>query len=488
MNRSPNEQSKGIRTSVYIVSLIIVAVLSVVLTIWFTTGRNTSPAGPTSQETGTEESRSLDFASIDEAYGILKENYFQEIDDAVLIEGAITGMAESLEDPYTEYIDTDEEAMLDESISGSFEGIGAEVMKEGEFVKIVSPIPDSPAEAAGLLPNDLILEVDGESVSGLSLNEAVALIRGEKGSEVSLLIQRGENEFEVTVVRDSIPVETILYSMDEENDEIGYIQITNFSMPTYDELVQAVESLRADGAKEFIFDVRGNPGGLLSTALELSNIFVEEGDILVQEQIGTKEPFEYTATEEVYGDFKVTEPAVLLIDGGSASASEILAGAMNESADIPLIGTTTFGKGTIQNIKELSSTGEIKMTIGKWLTPSGTWVHEKGIKPTIEVEKPEYVNFLLIDSTQTYQLNDMSDEIKNLEGILAALDYDPGTVDGYFDETTKEAIQAFQSENEIEATGIVTGNTATTLVDALRSLIEENDVQYDEAKKQLESN
>jgi len=182
------------------------------------------------------------------------------------------------------------------------------------------------------------------------------------------------------------------------------------------------------------------------------------------------------------------QESVLLINGGSASASEILAGALSQSADIPLIGTTTFGKGTIQNVLDISGAGEIKFTAGKWLTADGTWINEEGIAPDMEVEMPDYIELMLVNSEETYETGDVSEEVYNLEQVLDVLDYDVGSVDFTYDEETVEAVESFQAENDLEQDGIVTGDTARTLVERLRELIEENDTQYDAAVDYLLEN
>lgn len=489
MKQDENEtqHQTGIKKSVYLFSVIGVALLSIIGTFLIMKGPGDLllTQGTSSSSSSVSPSTEGDFGAIEEVYQLLQQKYFQEVDKETLIEGAISGMAQSVGDPYTEFLDPDESAALSEDISGSFEGIGAEVMKEGDAVKIVSPIDDSPAAKAGLLPNDLVLSVDGESVSELSLTEAVSLIRGPKGSEVVLTIQRGDNTFEISLIRDSIPIETVKYQLDEENASVGYIKITNFSVPTYEEMVDAVTELRAQGATSFIFDVRGNPGGLLNVAIQLSNMFVEEGDTLLRVEERGEETVFYNANEELYGSFKITEPSVLLIDGGSASASEILAGAMNESGDIPLIGVQTFGKGTIQNIQTLKGSGELKMTIGKWLTPDGNWVNETGIQPTVEVELPEYVNLLLIDSTKTYTKGEASPEIANIKAVLNVLGYSAGEATEQYDSMLETTVQAFQKENGLEENGQVTGETSALMVEQLRALIEENDTQYEAAKDVL---
>lgn len=493
-----HDDKKKVSLSLYITSLLAVLIIGVggtALTInaLDESGSDSLEFTELTDDTDTESrdedaSQFSSFQPLEEMYTILLTRYLEEIDSETLIEGALEGMAGSIGDPYTEWLDEAESSSMDEDIQGSFEGIGAEVMKEGEFVRIVSPIAGSPAEEAGLMPNDLIVEVDGESVADLNINEAVGLIRGPQGTEVDLLILRGESEFTVTLVRDSIPVESVRYELDENHPTIGYVHITNFNIPTYDEVVEAIVELQNQGAEQFIFDVRGNPGGLLNSALDISNIFVEDGQPLMQSQGRDEEPFIYIADSEEFGDFKFSEPSVLLIDGGSASASEILAGAMSQSAGITLIGTPTFGKGTIQNIQELSSNGEVKFTAGRWLTADGDWVNEEGIQPDIEVEMPDYQNFLLINPEESFEEGDVSEAVENINGILDALGYDIGEIDNSFDTETRSAVEDFQEENTIEVDGIVTGETARALVTALRELLEENDTQYNRAIDYLLNN
>ncbi|MFL2071344.1 S41 family peptidase [Marinilactibacillus psychrotolerans] len=493
MEQEPQNKKhkKKVSLLVYITSLIIMLIVGVVGTLSFSRLMDINQEN-TAQESAqntdaNSTSQSTELKQIDELYSILCTNYFEEVDSEVLIEGALEGMAGAIGDPYTAYLDASESTSLQEDTQGEFEGIGAEVMKEGEFVRIVSPITGSPAEKAGLQANDKIIAIDGESVADLSLQEAVALIRGPKDSEVELSLQRSEDEFSVKIIRDAIPVESVVYELDKSDPSIGYIQITNFNRPTYEELVTAIEELDSKGAEKYVFDVRGNPGGLLDIALQMSNIFVEDGKPLMQSEIRGEDPIIYTADSEQYGSFKFDQKAVLLIDEGSASASEILAGAMSESADIPLIGQTTFGKGTIQNVVPLTGNGEVKYTTGKWLTAKGTWINEKGIIPDVEIAMPEYQSLLLINSEKTYKSDDSSNEVKNLNAVLNALGYEVDKTSSLFNEQTVEAVKSFQQENEIDVDGVVTGATSNTLVEALRTLIEKNDTQYNEAIKYLQS-
>lgn len=487
MEQDPgNKQPKKVSLTIYILSLIVVLVVGIAGTSLAVRGSDEQPESTMSTQPETQNQLPDELIQVEELYSVLMENYFEEIDSQVLIEGALEGMAGSIGDPYTEYLDVSESTSLQESTDGEFEGIGAEVMKEGEFVRIVSPIAGSPAEAAGLQANDMIVEIDGESVAELSLSDAVALIRGPKDSEVTLLLQRSGEEFTVTLTRDAIPVESVVYEMDSNNPSIGHIRITNFNRPTYEELVNAIETLKEQGAQKFIFDVRSNPGGLLDSALQISNIFVEDGKPLMQSQGRGEEPFVYLADSENLGEYKFEGEAVLLINEGSASASEIIAGALSESAGIQLIGQTTFGKGTIQNVAPIvDGEGEVKYTTGKWLTANGEWIHEKGIAPDIEVAMPEYQNLLIVNSQETYQIEDSSEEVANLNAVLEALEYPVGDSGDTFTEETQSAVRSFQEDNGLEIDGVVTGSTATKLVEALRTLIESNDTQYEEAVKIL---
>lgn len=424
------------------------------------------------------------FESLTKMYNILSTSYYEEIDPNVLIEGALSGMARSIGDPYTEYLNEEQASSLEEDISGSFQGIGAEVMKEGEYVRIISPIANSPAEAAGLQPNDLVVEVEGESVADLSINEAVALIRGPEGSEVELLIKRGEEEFSLTLTRATIPVETVFYEQDENDNSIGYVNIVNFNLPTYEETVEAIQALEQEGVEKIVFDVRGNPGGLLTTALEVSNIFVPNGEPMMQtEYRADDEATEYLASEE-YGDFKYEGESILLVDEGSASASEILAGAM-QSVGIPIYGQSTFGKGTIQSIADISDKEEIKLTVGKWLTADGNWINDEGIQPDKEVALPDYAKLFVVNTSKTFTNGESSAEVRNLKEVLKALGYEVSTSNLY-DESVTEAIESFQEDEQLPVDGKITPESARALTDALREKIEENDSQYQAAVQALQ--
>lgn len=277
-------------------------------------------------------------------------------------------------------------------------------------------------------------------------------------------------------------IETVIGNLDKTDPTVGHIVITSFSDPTYDDLKQTVTRLRDQGATSFILDVRQNPGGLLKQAIDITSLFVEPGKTVLQVQGKTGPAKVYSAQKS---DFNIKEPVVVLIDEGSASASEIFAAALQQSANIKLVGTKSFGKGTVQDIQTFSDQSELKLTIAKWLTPNGSWIHKKGIKPDVEVAKPDYATLTLIDTAATYQESDLSDEVKNIEAMLKALDYDPGMVDGFFDSQTKIAVETFQHANGLPVDGIVTGDTAQKIVLQLRELLKNHDTQYQKALEVL---
>ena len=245
-------------------------------------------------------------------------------------------------------------------------------------------------------------------------------------------------------------------------------------------MVSAVTELRNQGVEKFIFDFRQNPGGLLDQAIKIGNMFVEDGAVLVQTEERGIEPQKVLASDKEYGDFQITEPSVMLIDEGSASASEILAGVLQEAAGIPLVGVTSFGKGTVQSIYPLSQDNELKLTVAKWLTPNGNWIHDEGIQPDFEVELPDFAFLTLIDFTQTYEIGEVSSAVLNLEKMLAAVGFEV-TADGYFDEETFVAIKDFQMSVDLEVTGELTEETGGKLIEKLREVIAENDTQVKKA-------
>lgn len=443
---------------------------------------STLNAQETTMEVKIDESplQQEDFNKIEEIYNSILEYYIEDVDKDALLQGALEGMVSALGDPYSEYLDADEAMQFDDSIEGSFFGIGVQFMMQSGQVMIISPIKDTPADKAGLQANDIILEADGVTLTDMNTNGVVKLIRGEEGTSVKLKIQRGSQTFDVTVERAEIPVISVTGELDEEQKQIGFVQISQFSSTTAEELQKTVEDLKAQGATHFIFDLRNNPGGLLDQAMIISNMFLEDGEIIVQMQEQKDEPVSYAANDVLYGKFQINDPYVVLINEGSASASEIVSAAIAENTDFPLIGQKTFGKGTAQNITNQSELGELKLTVAKWLTPTGLWIHETGIMPDIEIAANELSTAISLNSSETLQEGDANEMVKTAIKILKALGYEIESEYAY-DATVKVAVEAFQEEHGLVKNGIITGDTATQLNLAAREYLLENDPQYDKA-------
>ncbi|GKV68721.1 peptidase S41 [Sporosarcina sp. NCCP-2716] len=423
-----------------------------------------------------------EFQKLYDAYDEIKKNYYEDIDDKKVLDGAINGMVDALDDPYSDYLNKEETDHLMENISSSFQGIGAEIQEADGYIKIVSPIKNSPAEKEGLLPNDLITAVDGKSIQGMSSSEAVLLIRGEKGTTVTLTIKRGEKAepFEVKVTRDDIPIETVYAEMLDGN--IAHIRLTTFSEHTYDELLTAIDDMEAKGMKGLVLDVRQDPGGVLDGALKISDLFVDKGKTIVQTQERGKKAVLYPASD----GRKVKVPTVLLIDDGSASASEILAGALKESAGIPLVGTKSFGKGTVQSPTDMRDGSNLKITTAKWLTPDGNWIHKKGIEPDVKVDYPSYAMLPFLDPSEELKAGSTSANTEPAKEMLKAVGYDPGKIDGTYDDQTADAVKKLQADLKLEETGVLTGDTAIGLMNKLKDKIEKEDPQLLKAKETVE--
>lgn len=437
----------------------------------------------TGNKPGDEQPESL--SKVIQAYQLIKENYVEGVESDLLYEGAIKGMVEALEDPYSAYMDEEMNDRFMEQIESSFEGIGAEVSMVDGKVTIVSPIKDSPAEEAGLRTNDQIILIDDESIDGLDLNEAVEIIRGEKGSEVVLSIQRpGVSEpFEVSITRDEIPIETVYADIKEvDGKKTGILTLTSFAEHTAEDFANELATFEEDGIEGLVIDVRGNPGGLLDSVGDILGHFIPEGSpyIQIENQKGEKEPYQSKISGEK--DY----PISVIIDEGSASASEILAIALKEM-DYNIVGTDSFGKGTVQQAIPLGDGSTIKLTISKWLSPNGEWIHEKGVKPTIEKEQPEYFYTHPIQTEEPMRLHQTGEKIKNAQQMLDGLGYKIEKVNGDFEKETEEAVKAFQKDNDQQVTGEIDEETAglieVKVIERIRS--GEDDLQLKEALKAL---
>lgn len=416
------------------------------------------------------------------AFELISEQYVEGVDNQTLLEGAIEGMLGTLEDPYSVYMDPETAAQFEESLDSHFSGIGAEVSMNNGNVTIVAPFRDSPAERSGLQPNDRIIEIDGESIEGLSLYDAVLKIRGEKGTIVKLTIERPGVTQMITleIERDEIPIETVRpNTIEHKGQTIGVLEITSFSKDTAEHFEKELKAFEEQGIDGLVIDVRGNPGGYLDVVEEIGKLIIPEQLPIVQIENREGERVRYLSSLQERKDY----PIVGLIDGGSASASEILAGALKEAGNYDLVGETTFGKGTVQSAIKLGDGSEIKLSLYKWLTSDGNFINEVGIDPTVEVRQPDYFYLPPITVEEDLEYDMLNEQIRNAQMMLKGLGFEPGRTDGYFGEQTSNAVQAFQERHELPSTGIIDEGTASAIQEQVIELIrdEKNDVQLQTA-------
>lgn len=312
----------------------------------------------------------------------VRSDYVEEVTDQDLIEAAINGMLTSL-DPHSGYLPDDNFKKMQVQTTGRFGGLGIEVTMENGFVKVVSPIDDTPAAKAGLQPEDLIVTVDDISLVGLTLAEAVEKLRGPVGSEIRIMVQRAQDEpFEVTIIRDEIKIKSVRSRL---YDTIGYVRITTFSEQTTPGLMNAIDDLNTEtngNLSGIVLDLRNNPGGLLNEAIKVSDAFLEKGEI-VSTRGRNDNDIQHAYARP--GDITRGLPIVILINSGSASASEIVAGALKDHRRAILMGTRSFGKGSVQTIVPLPGHGAMRLTTARYFTPSGVSIQSRGIEPDIEV-------------------------------------------------------------------------------------------------------
>jgi len=330
--------------------------------------------------------KDVDFSIFWDAWNVIEQKYtIAPLDHKKMVYGAISGMVNSLGDPYTVFFSPTENDLFNQDMKGSFGGIGAEIGFRDGFLTVISPLKGSPAEKAGIVAGDVILKVDDKDVTGLSIDEAVMQIRGEKGTKVKLtILRKGEAKSkDIEVTRDIIVMNTVDWKM--LDGSIAYISINQFKEDTGQEFDRITDNVLLKEPKGIILDLRNNPGGFFNVAIDIASRFIDEGKVVViQDQGNSKE--KYAALGGKRFD---NIPLVVLINEGSASASEILAGALKDDNNVKLVGKKTFGKGLVQEMEKLKDGSAIKVTIARWMTPSGVDINHDGIKPDVEVDLAE---------------------------------------------------------------------------------------------------
>ncbi|GAB4509544.1 MAG: hypothetical protein OHK0046_04750 [Anaerolineae bacterium] len=395
-------QSSAANRNMLHTALLIVAVFAA--GVFFGTQSSTLMAQNSRTELSAEAQAA--FEPLFEVYNLIQRDFIEETDITALVDGAIEGMMDVLDDPYSAYIDPESFEITNSSLSGEFEGIGAVIglIEETEEVEIIDVLEGSPAEASGLKNGDIFVLVNGESVEGLTTSELAARVRGEAGTTVQLTIRRGTELLEFEVVRARLDLPNVTSEVLEGN--VAYVSMAQFSRDARAQVDEALAGLDVNSRAGLILDLRGNPGGLLTTATEIAALFLQDGVILTEEfGNGTSTVFEVRnntvvqiggdGTERLYSEngafANVNVPVVVLVDQYSASASELVAGAWQDRSAVTLIGVTTFGKGTVQVQNQLVNGGGVRLTTARWLTPNGSWITDVGVTPDIIIEIPEGV-------------------------------------------------------------------------------------------------
>ncbi|TCK06191.1 S41 family peptidase [Marinobacterium mangrovicola] len=379
-----------------------------------------------------------------EVYGRIKDAYVEPVDDKVLLEDAIRGMLSGL-DPHSTYLEPEAFESLQVHTSGEFGGLGIEVGQEDGFVRVIAPIDDTPAQRAGIKAGDLIIKLDDTPVQGMPLNEAVELMRGEIGSEIVLTIVRDgvEKPFEVTLVRDSIKVASVKNRLLEPG--YGYLRLTQFQLNTAEDMRKAISEMQQEQPLEgLVLDLRNNPGGVLQAAVDVADTFLKDGLIVYTEGRLPSSQLEFSAQAATQAP---DLPLVVLINGGSASASEIVAGALQDHHRAVLMGTDSFGKGSVQTVLPLGSDRAVKLTTARYYTPSGRSIQAQGIHPDVMVEEGRLTQ---VEHENLVKERDLVGHLENgAEDSLA------GNGDSHLAERD---IQLYQALNLLKALNIVSAN------------------------------
>jgi len=382
-----------IRTKqVLVISIVISLILGFAGGFLFKNKNTTNPLNTIKNLINPDEGKpeNVDFSLFWKVYNDLNAKYVDKgkVDSQKILYGAISGLVNSVGDPYTTFFEPVTSKKFQEEISGSFGGIGTEIGKRSGILTVIAPIKDTPAFRAGIKAGDKILKIDSKPTTNLSVEEAVNLIRGKKGTKVVLNIQTGTNTArDIELIRDAIKIPTIEWKLvEQDGKKIAYLQIYSFNQTIDSEFKKASEEILKSDADSLILDLRNNPGGLLDSAINLAGWFLDKNQVVVSEVFGdgTKNEFRSEGNSLLK-----RYPTVILMNGGSASASEILAGALHDNRNIKIVGEKSFGKGSVQELQKYSDGSSLKVTIAKWLTPAGISISDKGIEADIEIKFSE---------------------------------------------------------------------------------------------------
>ncbi|MBW7476573.1 peptidoglycan-binding protein [Paenibacillus oenotherae] len=414
------------------------------------------------------------FRNLAYTYDEIMSNYLEGADAKELVDGAAEGMVASLEDPYSVYLIGDRGEKYVQSYSDHIVGIGVEIREQdGEFI-IEEIIKGAPSEKAGLRAGDAIIEVDGKATKGIELADLKKLVQGEEGTTVKMTVRRERltEPLDIMVKRGAVPVHTVTYEMMDNG--VGQIVITRFAEKTGDEFNQALQSLTGKGMKALLIDLRGNPGGLLDPTIEIASHFVPKDEVIVQVVYkGEKRVITHKSEQKT----PWTLPLAVLVDGHSASSSEVLTAALKATAHAEVIGEKTFGKGIVQNFRQLGDGSVLKLTEAQWRSADGQWIHKKGIEPTVPVAAPAYSMLPMLPSGLQLQQGNYGEQVETVQQMLQTLGYLANAEMGIYDAVTAEAVKQYQRDHSLPVTGMMNDKTAYKLTEQLAEKFKAADPQ-----------
>ncbi|MFC4776848.1 S41 family peptidase [Paenibacillus sp. GCM10023252] len=418
------------------------------------------------------------------SYHEIMNDYLEGAKPQDLINGAAVGMVESLEDPYSNYLVGEQGEAYTQGYEGRIFGVGAEVRLEDGQYMITSLTKGAPAERGGLMPEDVILEVDGTPLKDKTFQDLIGMLRGEEGTKVKLKLARAgqEEPYEVTLKREEIPIHTVTHEMLE--DGIGHITISRFGEQTAEEFDEAIAALRKQGLKGLLLDMRSNPGGLLKPTIAIADKLIPKDKVILQVVYkNERQVITYKSKQREKWELPIT----VLVNGQSASASEVLTAALKESAGAKVIGETTYGKGIVQAFNQFKDGSVLSLTEAEWKTPGGTWIHKKGVVPDIKVTLPAYASLRPLPSGTPLKQGSFGEDVKTLQTMLGVLGYPSGPQEGLFDDTTTAALKRFQRDEGLTANGVLNDKTSYVLLSQLREQLKKDDSQLKRGEEELKS-
>lgn len=421
------------------------------------------------------------FSKLEDIISIIQTYYYKDVKVSDLVDGAIKGMFGAL-DKHSTYFTAEEYGEFTSTISGEFAGVGIYIEKGDDYIRVISAIKDTPGFRAGILPGDLIISVDGKDIKGYSTEQAAALMKGPAGTKVKVGVQReGIKDtiyFEIT--RELIKINPVEYEILPDN--IGYVKITQFNGHVVENLNKAMAEFKAKNVKGLVIDVRNNPGGLLDEVVKVCQQLIPKGPIVsIRYKNQPEEKYSSTLAKAPY-------KIVMLINEGSASASEIMAAAIKESGTGKLVGTKSYGKGTVQTVLTLTDGSGLKVTIANYLTPKGFILDGVGIIPDFEVQNTtadELKEFASISGQKSIKLKDVSLDVLGTQQRLKALGYKLGSLDGVFGKGTLTTVRKFQADNKLKLDGSMDTDDIKILNAKFNSLTASKDAQLDKAVEEL---